>query len=144
MSKNCNICGEENQDISNYCHMCGFKFGDAIDDDIALEKIMERKGVYRQPLRKKKKIKKKTLLLIVIGVIILITLGYNFKDKIPTGSGSNNKDLEKMLKIMGMQENQKREDTRFFDPSLDFKYSDNPYFNNQKQAPANNGKYGYF
>lgn len=141
MSKKCNICGEENQDVSKYCHMCGFKFGEnALEEEIAIEQMMERRSAYRSPFKQKRRIKKKTLLLIVVGIIVLFFLGNALMDKIPTGQGrSNSKDLEKIINIMGMQENQKREDTRFFDPNLDFKYSDNPLFNNQKEAPKNNG-----
>lgn len=80
MSKKCIMCNEENQDVSRYCHMCGFKFTDsqAETEETPLKEKRERTRPARmanpyyenRPKRHRKKSFNTNK--IIFGVLILI------------------------------------------------------------------------
>ena len=119
MSKKCIICGEENQDVSKYCHICGFKF-DANDDAPVL-----RVGISNSPRRLRKPKRDKKNITIVFLIVVIALLGvYLMYDSQKTGSANEDR-LRQMMGIMEMQNQRQREDTNW-----DFKYKEHPYFNN--------------
>lgn len=91
MSKKCIMCNEENQDVSRYCHMCGFKFTGFSDETEEETPVKETKTNVRRRMvnpyyenrtarSRRKSISKNKLifgfmLLIIIGLFLYIMQG---------------------------------------------------------------------
>ena len=135
MSKKCMICGEENQDVSRFCHMCGFQFSETGDEhpfdrDAQIEKLLRNSGgliKIKEPKREKKG--KKVLLAAVIVIILVFVLFYAASNDKKGGIDEN------MLKTLGIIQQQQKQNS---DSNWDLKYNDNPYFKNNNSERMRN------
>lgn len=132
MSKKCMICNEENQDISRYCHMCGFRFA---ENDTETENTEEKaptkkqkRTVYANPYympkrrshRKFGSVSKNKFIFGVLLVIIVLMGCYIMKNN--SSSSSQENDMKQLLLLQQMQNQSK--------PQMDWNFNNNtnPYF----------------
>ena len=111
MSKKCIMCNEENQDVSRYCHMCGFKFTDsaAEGEETPPKERKQRTRPVRmanpyyenRPRRHRKKSFSNNK--IIFGVLILIIIAM-FLYIIQGGSLNRDKGLSDSQRFQMMQQ----------------------------------------
>ena len=114
--KKCTICGEENRDVSKYCHMCGYKFvGNETEEEYIPPKVKRELLKKRKSLTIKKQNFKITKDMIFVFVIIILVVAF----AIHYNSTPKKQDNTELIKALQNYEHIQRQQPK---SSWDFRY----------------------
>ncbi|MBQ7257270.1 MAG: hypothetical protein IJS60_06200 [Abditibacteriota bacterium] len=168
MSKICKFCWEPIPDEADECKNCGRKVSEMLEQNRLTQRKLTREGQnlsassqealagkqeISEAAKKAAEFKKleyvgniqeesedgvKISGCVILAIIFILIAAFAFGAYYYYSRTNKDKSLKQVLGVLALQEREKEEDTKNFDPNVKFKYSENPYLkdlNNNEIIP---------